>query len=113
MECLLRLLAFFIAILISFPALSAPNVVHGTYYHPKFNGRTMACGGTYSDEAYTAASNHYPCGTIVEVEYRGRTVLTEVTDRCSSCGIDLSRAAARELGLIRKGRARVTVTPQE
>jgi rare lipoprotein A len=69
----------------------------------------MACGGIYSDHRLTAASNHHACGTLVEVSHGGRSVVAEVTDRCGHCGIDLSRAAAREIGLINRGAANVRV----
>lgn len=103
------LLAVFLLTLFALPAHAFPSPVSGSYYHAKFDGRPMACGGRFSSEGYTAASNHHPCGSLVRVNYRGRSVIVEVTDRCGRCGIDLSRAAARELGLVRVGRARVSV----
>jgi rare lipoprotein A len=96
-------------LLFAMPALAAPASLRASYYHPKFNGRPMACGGVYSDHRYTAASNHHACGTLVEVSHGGRSVVAEVTDRCGRCGIDLSRAAAREIGLINRGTASVRV----
>ena len=65
----------------------------------------MACGGRFDSDALTAATNHHPCGAQLHVMYQNRDVVVEVTDRCGRCGIDLSRAAARELGLLRIGRA--------
>jgi rare lipoprotein A len=107
----LRIILLVAAMMLATPAIAAPPYVSGSYYHPKFNGRAMACGGRYSDGDLTAASNHYPCGTLVEVTHGGRSVIVEITDRCGRCGIDLSRAAAREIGLIGPGRARVQVRP--
>lgn len=103
------LLSVPLLMLFALPAHAFPSVVSGSYYHSKFNGRPMACGGRFSSEALTAASNHHPCGTVVRVSYGERSVVVEVTDRCGRCGIDLSRAAARELGLVGVGRARVRV----
>lgn len=85
-------------------------MVSGSYYHSKFVGRPMACGGRYDHEELTAASNRYPCNTRLLVRRGERTVEVRVTDRCGRCGIDLSKAAARELGLHRAGRAPVHVT---
>jgi rare lipoprotein A len=102
------LAAAFLA-LIAPPALAFPSPVSGSYYHSKFHGRPMACGGTFRNDGFTAASNHHPCGSLIEVSYRGRSVVVEVTDRCGRCGIDLSRAAARQLGLLNIGRAKVRV----
>lgn len=105
----MRLLICLLVLLFAAPALAGPSNLRATYYHPKFNGRTMACGGAYRDHALTVATNHHPCGTLVEVVYRGRSVVAEVTDRCGRCGIDLSRAAAREIGLLGRGSATVQV----
>ena len=91
------------------PAHALPSVVSGSYYHAKFEGRSMACGGRFDSDALTAATNHHPCGAQLHVNYKNRGVVVEVTDRCGRCGIDLSRAAARELGLLRIGRAPVRV----
>jgi Lipoproteins len=103
------LLAVLLLTVFTLPAHAFPRAVSGSYYHSKFEGRTMACGGRFSNENLTAASNHHPCGTLVRVSYRGRSVVVEVTDRCGRCGIDLTRAAARELGMVSVGRARVEV----
>jgi rare lipoprotein A len=91
------------------PAHALPSIVSGSYYHAKFEGRSMACGGRFDSDALTAATNHHPCGAQLHVMYQNRDVVVEVTDRCGRCGIDLSRAAARELGLLRIGRASVRV----
>lgn len=103
------LLSVLLLVAFALPAHAFPSVVSGSYYHSKFNGRPMACGGRFSSEEFTAASNQHPCGSMVRVNYRGRSVVVEVTDRCGRCGIDLSKAAARELGLVSVGRAKVYV----
>ncbi len=90
-------------------AQALSSVVSGSYYHARFEGRPMACGGRFDNDALTAATNHHPCGTRLLVSYNDRDVVVRVTDRCGRCGIDLSRAAARELGLVRIGRAPVRV----
>lgn len=95
--------------LISLPAYAFPSVVSGSYYHDRSEGRRMACGGRFDSDKLTAASNHHPCGSKVLVKYGAREVVVDVTDRCGHCGIDLSRSAARELGLIQVGRAPVSV----
>ncbi len=90
------------------PASAA--MVSGSFYHTKFVGRPMACGGTYDHEEYTAATNRHPCNARLLVQRGGRSVVVRVTDRCGRCGIDLSRSAAEEIGLRRSGRAPVDVT---
>jgi rare lipoprotein A len=95
--------------LVSLPVHAQVSVVSGSHYHPRFEGRPMACGGRYDADEYTAASNRHPCDALVKVTRRGQSVLVRVTDRCGRCGIDLSTAAAREIGLHRLGRASVAV----
>lgn len=103
------LLSVLLLTLFALPAYAFPSPVSGSYYHSSFNGRPMACGGRFSSEGFTAASNNHPCGSLVRVHYGDRSVVVEVTDRCGRCGIDLSKAAASELGLVGVGRARVRV----
>jgi peptidoglycan lytic transglycosylase len=69
----------------------------------------MACGDRYDAEEFTAASNRHPCDALVRVSRGIRSVIVRVTDRCGRCGIDLSKAAARRIGLHHIGRAPVVV----
>ncbi len=101
------LLAAFLAVLAA-PSSAATGQVWGTYYHSRFDGRTTACGEVYRQHKLSVASSGLPCGTLVRVNFRGRSVVAPVTDRCN-CGIDLSRAAAREIGLLDVGAAWVQV----
>jgi rare lipoprotein A len=108
-EGILRfLLIMSLFVLAALPAHATP-MVSGSYYHHKFEGRPMACGGRYDGEELTAASNHHPCGSLVRVSRGERSVIVLITDRCGRCGIDLSVAAAREIGLKYIGRAPVRV----
>lgn len=90
-------------------APAAPSVVSGSFYHSKFQGRRTACGDRYAGDGYTAASNRHPCDSLVRVTRGSRSVVVRITDRCGRCGIDLTPAAAREIGLHRIGRAPVLV----
>lgn len=89
-------------------AHGATGKIWGTYYASRFAGRTTACGGVYREHRLTVASSSLPCGALVRVNFRGRSVVALVTDRCN-CGIDLSRAAARKIGLLDVGAAWVEV----
>ena len=89
-----------------------------TYYHNKFHGRKTASGERYNKRKYTAAIRmnkiKVPFGTIVEVKnlQNGKTVQVKVNDKMpnkSSAIIDLSRKAAKDIGLIDAGRAKVEV----
>lgn len=91
------------------PLPAAAQVLSGSHYHSSFEGRKMACGGRYDGGDYTAASNRHPCNSLVKVSHGDRSVVVRVTDRCGRCGIDLSYAAAREIGIHRIGRAPVQV----
>jgi len=78
-----------------------------------YTGRQRtASGGRYNEHAMTAAHRSLPFGTRVRVEDRrtGRSVLVTITDRGPYKRgriIDLSRAAARALGLSQRGVTRV------
>lgn len=83
-----------------------------SWYGPKFHGRPTASGEIFDMEAMTAAHKRLPLGTVVVVEMlsTGRTVQVRINDRgpfIRGRVIDLSRAAARELGLLGQGVAQV------
>ena len=86
-----------------------------TYYANDHSGHTMAAGGRYDPHALTAAHPWLPFGTRVRVHLVGtdRSVVVTITDRPGSrrCLIDLSHAAARELGIVRMGVAKVALSP--
>ena len=85
-----------------------------SWYGERFHGRQTASGEVYDMHAMTAAHKTLPFGTIVrvtEVETR-KTVVVRVTDRgpfVDGRVIDLSYAAARDLGMIQAGVVRVRV----
>lgn len=83
-----------------------------SWYGEPFHGRTTASGQVYDMEAMTAAHLTLPFGTRVFVENleNGLTTQVIITDRGPYVDgriVDLSRAAARELGLLGPGIARV------
>ena len=83
-----------------------------TYYANRYNGRRTHSGARYNPEKLTAAHQSLPHGTRVKVINlaNNKEVVVTVNDRCrkrSKPFIDLSRAAARELGFLGKGTARV------
>ncbi len=84
------------------------------YGHP-FHGRKTASGDVYDMDKMTAAHKILPMGTVVRVEdlSTGASVDVLVNDRgpfVRARVIDLSREAARRLGMIERGTARVRVT---
>ena len=86
-------------------------MVEASWYGGKYHGRPTASGEIFDAKAFTAAHPSLPLGSVVEVRRLddGRMVRVKVNDRCGRCGIDLSRAAALRLGLVRDGRALVRI----
>lgn len=85
-----------------------------SYYANKFNGRRTANGEIFSQEKFTAACNVLPLGTWIRVTNlkNGKSVVVRTTDRLHTRMrrlVDLSRAAAKKLGYIDHGLARVKV----
>jgi rare lipoprotein A len=89
-----------------------------SYYHSKFNGRKTATGELFSNQGMTAASNHFPLGTIVKVTNKktGKYVIVKINDRMSVGNprvIDLTERAARELCFLEQGICTVIVEPTD
>jgi rare lipoprotein A len=77
-----------------------------SWYGPGFKGLPTASGEPFDPRGYTAAHRTLPFGTDLLVSYRGRSVAVTVNDRGPYAGgreLDLSRAAARDIGLTRVG----------
>ncbi len=79
-----------------------------SYYADRFHGRPTSTGEAYSKDAFTAASKELPVGTIVRVRNVANDKVTQV--RINDCGphrsdriIDLSKAAAAQIDLLRAG----------
>lgn len=83
-----------------------------SWYGGKFHGRKTASGEVYNKWGRSAAHRTLPLGTwiIVERVSNGRRIKVKVNDRgpfVEGRILDLSRGAARELGLLADGVARV------
>lgn len=77
----------------------------------------VACGGRFNKNAMTAAHRSLPCGTKVRVTNKRncRSVVVTINDRgpfVKGRVIDVSLAAARQLGMTKAGLAPVTVSRQ-
>ena len=89
---------------------------NASYYSDKLHGRRMANGERYNRDSMTCAHLKFPFGTRLKVRnpLNDRSVIVRVTDRgpySKRFIIDLSRAAARELGIIAAGFSMVEITP--
>jgi rare lipoprotein A len=100
-----------------FPPAVAPAVgttVQGTasWYGPEYHGRRTASGEVFDQDALTAAHPSWAFGTRVRVTLlsSGRSVVVRINDRFPAHKgrvIDVSRGAARTIGLIGPGTGRV------
>lgn len=105
------IIAFFMAV-----SVTAQDVTVGkaTYYGNKFHGRRMSDGSTYHKDSLTCAHRTLPFGTLLKVRNakNGREVVVKVTDRgpfVRGRVIDLSFAAAKEIGMVASGVASVEI----
>jgi len=83
-----------------------------SWYGRRYHGRRTASGEQYDMYRFTAAHRKLPFGTRLRVTHAetGRAVEVRVTDRgpfVRNRVIDLSYAAAKQLGIVRQGHARV------
>ena len=79
-----------------------------SWYGPKFAGRRTANGETFNPAELTAAHRTLPFGSLVRVtsSRTGKSVVVRINDRGPFHGnrvIDLSEAAASEIGLKARG----------
>ena len=98
---------------------AAPEFVdHGTFtaswYGKKFDGRETANGETYNENALTAAHKSLPFGTILKVTNprNNKIVFVRINDRgpyIEGRDLDLSKASAKALGMLRKGVVKVKI----
>lgn len=106
------------------PVVSTPTVIAqaqtkqiagmASWYGPGFHGRLSASGERFNQNAMTAAHRTLPFGTRVRVTNvnNGRSVVVRINDRgpfIRGRVIDLSAAAARQLGMINSGVAPVRI----
>lgn len=87
---------------------------YASYYGEAFNGRPTSSGEIFDMNAYTAAHKTLPFGTFLEVTNleNGKKVVVRVNDRgpfVPNREIDLSKAAAKSLGMISRGITRVSI----
>lgn len=85
-----------------------------SYYADKFQGRKTANGETFRQSKKTAAHRTLPFGTKVTVKNlsNGRKVKVRINDRgpfAKGRIIDLSKKAAKKLGIINEGVADVEI----
>jgi rare lipoprotein A len=88
-----------------------------TWYGARAQGRPTANGERFDRNALTAAHRTLPLNSRVRVVNldNGQSVVVRITDRGPQAwthrDIDLSEAAAREIGMLRSGVAHVRIEP--
>lgn len=90
-----------------------------TYYSKWFQGKETANGENFDNRDPTAAHRTFPLGTVVRVtnmEEGGQSVVVRINDRGpygenweEGSIIDLSQAAAKQLGILKDGQVDVKV----
>ncbi len=87
---------------------------YASYYSNRFIGKKTASGEVFSQKKMTCAHNTLPLGTLVRVTSlkSEKCVVVRVNDRLHRHNprlVDLSKAAATQLGFVKKGIIKVSV----
>ncbi|HEY6907647.1 MAG TPA: septal ring lytic transglycosylase RlpA family protein [Ignavibacteriaceae bacterium] len=85
-----------------------------SWYGPRFHGRKTANGEIYDQMAFTAAHKGLKFGTLLKITNpkNDQFVIVRINDRGPYIGgrqLDLSRAAALQLGMMKRGVLKVKV----
>lgn len=87
---------------------------HASWYGTKFHGRKTASGEIFDQESFTAAHKTLEFGTLLRLTNpeNDRSVIVRINDRgpfIRKRQLDVSRAAAAELGILENGVAELKV----
>lgn len=90
------------------------GTMRASWYGPRFHGRFTANGEIYDQNAMTAAHKSMKFGTILRITNlrNNKSVIVRINDRgpyIPGRHIDLSKAAAEELGVIKNGVKRLKI----
>lgn len=101
---------------VDYPPVRRPatNVGKASYYSDQYHGRLTASGERYDRYSMTAAHRDLPFGTPIRITnlQNGHSVIVRVNDRGPFKPdriVDVSMAAAKQLGLLHSGSAEVRV----
>jgi len=88
------------------PAALTPPRAHtgavATWFGPGFYGKQTACGQTLTPGVVGVANRTLPCGTLVQITYKGHALTVPVLDRgpyAHQASWDLTAGAAGALGI--------------
>jgi len=85
-----------------------------SWYGPRFHGRKTANGEIFDQEAFTAAHKKFRFGTILRLTNPNneKSIIVRINDRgpyIKGRELDLSKAAALELGILERGVAKLDI----
>ncbi|MBN2534672.1 MAG: septal ring lytic transglycosylase RlpA family protein [Spirochaetales bacterium] len=109
----MRFLFPFVFLICTIPCFSL-ETGYASWYGGKFHGRITANGEVYDMNKLTAAHKTLPFGTFVKVVNidNGKSIVVKINDRgpfVEGRIIDLSRAAAEKIDMLKTGIARVFI----
>ncbi len=108
------LFALLLSMSLSTAIAVAAETGEASYYADSLHGNKTASGARYDKNAMTAAHHTLAFGTVVKVTYlnTGKSVEVTINDRIPrkmNRVIDVSRAAAEKLGMVKDGVGPATV----
>jgi rare lipoprotein A len=107
-----------ILIMVALPVMAGAEEGSASYYADSLSGNPTASGESYDKDALTAAHRTLAFDSMVKVTNldNGKSVVVRINDRgphAKNRIIDVSGAAAKQLGLIDSGTAKVRLELQE
>lgn len=92
-----------------------------SFYSKNLDGTETSTGEMFNNKQFTAASNHFPLNSWVRVTnvHNGKSVVVRINDRMhkkmvkKGRVIDLSRAAAKKIGMLSRGICKVRLEQVE
>lgn len=90
------------------------GTMKASWYGPGFHGKKTANGEVYDQMSFTAAHKSLKFGTLLKITNpkNNKSVIVRINDRgpyIHGRDLDLSKAAALELGFVKKGVTRIKV----
>jgi len=109
-----KMVVFFFLLMVPLIAFAEPEVGVASYYADSLQGNLTSSEEPYDKDALTAAHRTLPFGTRIVVSNldNGKSAVVIINDRgpySQDRLIDVSGAAARQLGLIESGIAKVKI----
>lgn len=90
------------------------GTIVASWYGPRFHGRKTANGEIFDQLAYTAAHKKFRFGTLLRLTNPNneKSIIVRINDRgpfIRGRELDLSKAAAAELGILERGVAKLNI----